>query len=67
MTSILFVIVRIYGDNQFKLQLSKKQINFFDFLTQFSKFTQNFEHFETKYDTYKLCISKIMYCEDVVR
>ena len=61
MTSILFVMIRIYG-RQFKCNYLKKK-TFPEILAPFLKFTSNFEHFETSDDPHRLFISKIMDCE----
>ena len=49
MTSILFVIVRVFSN---QMQLSKKQKTFSGFSARFMKSISNFEHFEKNDDTH---------------
>ena len=50
-----------------QMQLFQKQKTFSEFLAGFLKCRLTFWYFETKYDSYRFCISKITASENVVR
>ena len=50
-----------------QMQLSNKKKTFSQFLSAFLKSRLHFEHFGTKYDSHRFCISKITDTENVVR
>ena len=54
---IVFVIVK-FDRNQFKMQLSKKQITCFELFAPFLKSTLVFEHFKREDDPHSLYISQ---------